>query len=90
MTRRNLYRVFLRGAIAGPHYVVANTTDDALQIVVDDHQQRNYGFSSDRVLDRIELVAEDYLHTRVNRLYVVPVRVDSAPQPSRDDYGDGK
>lgn len=90
MTRRNLYRVFLRGSIAGPHYVVASTTDEAIQTVVADHQQRDYGFLSDRVLDRIELVAEDNLYTRVNRLYVAPIHVDPTPQPSRDDYGDGK
>jgi hypothetical protein len=84
MNYRNLYRVWLRGSIAGPYYVVAETTDEAVNEVVGDMNRRDYGFSRDRVLDKVELLAQQYEYTAAPRLFVAPC------PPSRDEYGDGK
>jgi hypothetical protein len=84
MNERNLYRVWLRGSIAGPYYVVAETTDAAVNAVVEDMNRRDYGFSKDRVFDKVELLAQQYEYSVAPRLFVAPC------PPSRDEYGDGK
>lgn len=84
MSYRNLYRVWLRSFIAGPYYVVAETTDAAVNEVIMDMNRRDSGFSRDRVLDKVELVAQQYEYTAAPRLFIAPC------PPTRDEYGDGK
>jgi len=57
----NLYRVQLKGFIASEHrvsYVLAKDATSAENKVVKDLKKRSLGFSSDRALDSIELIAE--------------------------------
>lgn len=82
---RNLYRVTLRSTLAGPYYVVAETADAAVETVIADMNRRDYGFTKDRVLDRVELLAEQRDYPRIARLYVTP-----CPPSVTDGYGDGK
>lgn len=84
MNRRKLYRVWLHGGIRGPHYVVAENTESALEEVIGYLNANDLGFTADRVLDRIELLAEQSDHPSLDRLYIAP-----CPR-LHDDYGDGK
>lgn len=61
----NLYRVTLKGMTSaalgtayGAPYVLAKDPTEALEKVQDYLNKRKLGFSSDRVLDKIELLAE--------------------------------
>jgi hypothetical protein len=62
---KQLYRVTLTGmksSISGPaygcSYVIADSMDFAYEIVRDFLDKNNLGFHSDRVLEKIELIAE--------------------------------
>ena len=70
--KQRLYRVFLRGSIAGPYYVVASSSDVAYNLVVREFNLRDYGFTKDRVLDRVELIADAYAYADIPRLFVEP------------------
>ena len=70
--KQRLYRVFLRGNIAGPYYVVASSPDAAYNLVVREFNLRDYGFTKDRVLDRVELIADTYLYADIPRLFIEP------------------
>ena len=70
--KQRLYRVFLRGNIAGPYYVVASSPDVAYNLVVREMNLRDYGFTKDRVLDRVELIADAYPYADISRLFIEP------------------
>jgi hypothetical protein len=61
-----LYRVTLRGmtysiaggAAYGCPYVVAESTDEAIKIVLNYVNTKDLGFSREREVDRVELLAE--------------------------------
>lgn len=62
----NLYKVTLRGmksnpggTIYGIAYVVAGTATKAERIMIDYLDEGDIGFSKDRVLEKIELLAEE-------------------------------
>ncbi len=72
-----LYRVTLRGLSSYTglqlkvSYVVARNSDEAYQKVRTWLDQNSYGLSQDRVLEAIELLAEDYQYTDVRtRLFL--------------------
>lgn len=52
-----LYRITTAGL--GVHYVVANGADEAYSTLRDEWNEANYGFTSDRELRTIELLAEE-------------------------------
>ena len=64
----NLYRIKLRGMTStimdtnvayGCPYVVADSADEALKIVQDFLEKEDLGYGSERVMDSIELLAEE-------------------------------
>lgn len=64
-----LYRVTLRGmtssiggAAYGISYVVADNTDMAYSIVKGVLDKEDIGFTTDRALDKVELIAEEGLY----------------------------
>lgn len=72
----NLYRVTLRGmqhsvsgAPYGIAYVVATDAESAYQTVRAELDRQNVGFSYERQLDKIELVAEEAIYPASLRLY---------------------
>ena len=68
MTKK-LYRITLRGYYTV--YVVAKDTGEAYRIVRSDLDKRDYGFSNDREMKNIELLAEDALYPECDtRLYI--------------------
>lgn len=73
-TYQKLWRVQLRGSIAGynPCYVVAQDPTTAYAIVRKHLDQRDYGFTKDRELLTIELVAEDYDYTAIGCYLFLP------------------
>ena len=67
---QKLYRVTLRGmtysttgVIKGISYVVASDAEEAYQKVKKRLDDKNYGFSEDRELDKVELLAGTYEYT---------------------------
>lgn len=67
---KKLYRVTLRGMtynstgmIRGISYVVATNPDEAFKKVKSFLDTNHYGFKHERELDKIELIAEDYIYT---------------------------
>ena len=70
-----LYRVTLRGmkysatgTVYGISYVVAENSEIAYLKVKDFLNTNNYGFSSDREMESIELLAEDNQYSSVNTM----------------------
>jgi hypothetical protein len=69
--RKKLYRVTLKGmhyntGIAYGHsYVIAENSDEAYQKVLNFLNENNLGFSKDRELDKVELIADSYRYTNV-------------------------
>lgn len=73
--RNKLYRVTLRGmtysstgTIYGVSYVVAENTEEAYIKVKTFLDKENLGFSKDRELDKIELLADTYSYSNVGTL----------------------
>lgn len=73
--RKKLFRVTLKGmtynstGIAyGISYVIAENTDEAYNKVRKFLDEKDLGFSKDRELDKIELIADSYQYTKVGRL----------------------
>lgn len=65
-----LYRVTLRGlkynatgVVAGISYAVAKNSDEAYQKVRKRLDEEDYGFSGDRELEKVELLASTYEFT---------------------------
>ena len=73
-----LYRVFLRGLSSNAvsvgesgSYVVANDPTEAYLKVKRELDRKNYGFTRERELDRVEFIAEAYDYTNApNKLYL--------------------
>ena len=70
MEKNKLYRVTLRGmtssvtgASYGISYVVAKNTEEAYQKLKKFVDENDLGYSSQRELDKVELLAEDYQYT---------------------------
>ena len=70
-----LYKVTLRGMkysatgnVYGISYVVAENSEIAYLKVKDFLNTNNYGFSSDREMESIELLAEDNQYSSVNTM----------------------
>lgn len=71
MERSKLYRVTLRGMTLtfgtgtayGVSYVVANNADEAYQKVKKFVDEKDLGYSYQREMDKVELIAEDYQYT---------------------------
>jgi len=73
--RKKLYRVTLRGmtynstgVAYGLSYVIAENPDEAYKKVRKFLDDNNLGFSEDRELDKIELIADSYRYTDVGYL----------------------
>lgn len=69
-TRKKLYKVTLKGMTHsstgvkyGINYVVANDSEEAYKKVRKFLDDGDMGFSSERELDKIELLAENYQYT---------------------------
>ena len=72
-TTKKLYKVTLRGMTHnstgtkyGISYVVANDSEEAYRKVRKFLDKEDMGFSKERELDKIELLAEDYQYTNTN------------------------
>lgn len=96
MNMQNLYVVSLRGAIAGPYYVVAETVDAAVNTIIEEFNHFNHGTPADRVMDTVKLIGQEGgLNPTITRLFHAP-GVPSHPPFSLSDllppdgYGDGK
>ena len=75
METKKLYRVSLRGmtysstgVVHGVNYVVAENSDEAYQKVRKYLDEKDYGFSGDRELDKVELIAEASDYTDVKTM----------------------
>ena len=73
--RQKLFRVTLKGmlysstgVVYGVSYIVAENTDEAYQKVKSFLDENDLGFSSERELDKVELIADTYRHTDVHTL----------------------
>ena len=44
----------------------------AYNLVVREFNLRDYGFTKDRVLDRVELIADTYPYADISRLFIEP------------------
>jgi len=72
---QKLYRVTLRGMtysttgiVEGISYVVATGAEEAYQKVKKRLDDKDYGFSKDRELDKVELLASTYEYTHMKTL----------------------
>lgn len=65
-----LYRVFTNIEKFNPAYVIAEEPTKAEQLVKDWLNERQYGFSEDRVVKTIEVVAENALYTSHNSVLI--------------------
>lgn len=73
---KKLYRVTLKGmtyssgggVIRGISYVVAEDLNEAYGKVRTFLDQNNYGYKSDRELDKIELIADSYEYNNVGHI----------------------
>ena len=70
MNLNKLYRVTLRGmtynstgVAYGVSYVVAQDSESAYKKVKEFLDKENIGFTKERELDKVELIAEDYMYT---------------------------
>lgn len=73
--RKKLYKVTLRGmnynitgVAYGLSYVIAENSDEAYQKVRKFVYDNDLGFTKDRELDRVELIADSYIYTDVGCL----------------------
>lgn len=71
---KKLFRVNLRGlksSVFGSSYVIAQDSNEAYQKVRKHLDEKNYGFSKERELESVELIAEniDYTDTQ-KRLFL--------------------
>jgi len=73
--RKKLYRVTLKGmtynstgVAYGSSYVIAENSDEAYQKVRIFLNENDLGFSKDRELDKVELIADSYRYTDVGCL----------------------
>ncbi len=73
--RKKLYRVTLKGmtysstgVIHGVSYVVAENSDEAYQKVRTFLDEKDFGFSGDRELDKVELIADTSQYTDVKTM----------------------
>src|SRR5574343_201492 len=73
--RKKLYRVTLKGmtynstgVAYGSSYVIAENSDEAYQKVRKFLNENDLGFSKDRELDKVELIADSYRYTDVGCL----------------------
>lgn len=55
---RRLFRVTTKGLTTREHYVVAADAGSAYQVVRSFLDAKEWGFSKDRALDKVELIAE--------------------------------
>jgi len=62
--KKNLYRLTMSSSDLPQFYVVASDPTEAQSKVLTPINADSYGFSSDRLVTKIELVAEDYLYTK--------------------------
>lgn len=67
---KKLYRVTLKGmqynstgVAYGISYAIAENAEEAYQKVKKSLDEKDLGFSKDRALEKIELIAEDYQYT---------------------------
>jgi len=72
---KKLYKVTLRGmtycsngVAYGISYVIAENSDEAYQKVKKFLDENDLGFTKDRELDKVELIADNYRYTNVGRL----------------------
>ena len=72
---QKLYRVTLvgmtystTGVVEGISYVVATDAEEAYQKVKKRLDKKDYGFSKDRELDKVELIASTYEYTNTRTL----------------------
>lgn len=74
----NLYEVYLKGNLERfrPAYVVANSMNEAYEIVFDWLSKKNYGFPSDRALYSIKIIAQESEYTDYERLFISEKKVD--------------
>lgn len=71
-----LYRVTLRGMTLtwgsgtayGVSYVVAKNSDEAYQKVKKFLNEKDLGYSYERALDKVELIAEEYQYTNTKTM----------------------
>ena len=65
-----LYKIYLTGAIDNikPAYSLAENAEEAYQNVRTWLDKKDYGFSSQRELAKVELVAEDKLYTKTGAI----------------------
>ena len=73
--RKKLYRVTLRGmthnstgVTYGLSYVIAKNSDEAYKKVRKFLDENDLGFTKDRELDKVELIADSYHYTNVGYL----------------------
>jgi len=73
--REKLYKVTLKGmrynsvgVAYGTSYVVAKNSDEAYQKVRDFLDENDLGFSKDRELDNVQLIADSYRYSDVGCL----------------------
>lgn len=75
LVRQKLWRVKLRGSGMeryNPSHVIAPDATSAYQSVRRELDRLNYGFSKDRELLAVELVAEDYEYTETGSRLFLP------------------
>lgn len=72
---KKLYRVTLKGmtysstgVVYGVSYVVAKNSDDAYQKVRKFLDEKDLGFSHERELEKVELIADSYQYTDVRTM----------------------
>ena len=74
-----LYKVSLRGFIDQPmirtSFVIANDPHQAYQRVRKFLDEQDYGFSKDRELDSIQLIAERYFYTNAPACLFIAVEI---------------
>lgn len=76
MERSKLYRVTLRGMTStlgtgtayGVSYAIANNPDEAYQKVKKFVDEKDLGYSYQREMDKVELIAEDYQYTETGTI----------------------
>ena len=78
METNKLYRVTLRGMTSsvtgvsyGMSYVVAKNTEEAYQKLKKFVEENDLGYSSQRELDKVELLAEDYQYTSTGTMLLL-------------------
>ena len=67
---QSLFRLTLSGSALRDVYVVATSFDEAASKVLDPMEKDSYGFSYNRVVEKIELLAESKLYSPRGVLFV--------------------